>query len=197
MEHEIKITGEFTPDPAVCKFTVDRPLLPEWTLSFKSREESKGSPLIDALFEIPGITQLRVSGSTVTVTKNVPVPWPELAKSIGKAIRAVLAGTEPPISDAAIDGMRNVPVDDLEELIGDLFETHINPALASHGGYVRLVRVEGRDVYLEMGGGCQGCSASQATLRYGIESAIRQVAPQVREIIDATDHAAGSNPYYH
>jgi Fe/S biogenesis protein NfuA len=64
-----------------------------------------------------------------------------------------------------------------------------------HGGFVKLVKVEDRDVFLEMGGGCQGCAASQATLRQGIEAAIRDVAPQVRNVVDVTDHAAGTNPY--
>ena len=81
-------------------------------------------------------------------------------------------------------------------MVERLFESHINPALASHGGFARLVKVEDRDVYIEMGGGCQGCASSQATLRHGIETAIRQVAPQVREVIDVTDHGAGENPYY-
>ena len=58
------------------------------------------------------------------------------------------------------------------------------------------MKVEERDVFLEMGGGCQGCAASQATLRHGIESAIRRVVPQVREVIDVTDHESGENPYY-
>ena len=65
-----------------------------------------------------------------------------------------------------------------------------------YGGFVRLDRVEDRDVFLEMGGGCQGCSASRVTLREGIEQAIRQACPQVREVVDITDHDAGENPYY-
>lgn len=196
MSSEIKITGEFTHDPGMCRFIVDRPVLEKWTLIFKSRQESLGSPLIDALFDVQGVAVVRVSGSTVTITKNVVTPWPELAPAIGTAIRASLTGGRPPISEAALDVVRNAPAEDIESAINELFEMHINPALASHGGYVRLVKVEERDVHLEMGGGCQGCAASQATLRQGIESAIREAVPQVREIVDATDHAAGVNPYY-
>ena len=95
-----------------------------------------------------------------------------------------------------LDDLQNAPTDDIEPAVAELFEEQINPALASHGGFVRLVKVEGRDVHVEMGGGCQGCASSKATLRYGVESAIRRVAPQVRQIVDVTDHAAGANPYY-
>lgn len=196
MSEDIKITGEFTPDPAVCRFMVSQPILEDWALQFSSPAESQGSPLVDELFRVPGVAAIRISGSVVTVTKNVMTPWPELAPPIGKAIRSSLGGSEPPLSEAAIDNVRLAPAADIEPLVTELFEQHINPALSSHGGYVRLVKVEDRDVHLEMGGGCQGCSASQATLRYGIESAIREVVPQVRNIVDATDHDAGANPYY-
>ena len=47
-----------------------------------------------------------------------------------------------------------------------------------------------------MGGGCQGCAMSQATLSDGIKQAIVEAIPEVRDVIDATDHTAGDNPYY-
>ncbi len=90
------------------------------------------------------------------------------------------------------------------ELSGDtaakvrqLLELSINPALASHGGYAELVGV--RDdgaVMVTMGGGCQGCAMSQATLTQGIKQAILEAIPEVPDVIDATDHTAGENPYY-
>lgn len=86
---------------------------------------------------------------------------------------------------------------DTAEKVAQLLEQSINPALASHGGYASLVGVdEDANVYVTMGGGCQGCSASAATLKDGIRSAIMEQIPEVREVIDATDHAAGENPFY-
>ncbi|MYJ36381.1 MAG: hypothetical protein F4071_10730, partial [Acidimicrobiaceae bacterium] len=85
--------------------------------------------------------------------------------------------------------------------IGDkvqqLLDISINPALASHGGYASLVEVQGDDtVVVTMGGGCQGCAMSQATLSDGIKRAIMEAIPEVSEVIDVTDHDAGENPYY-
>ena len=85
---------------------------------------------------------------------------------------------------------------DIAEKVGQLLEQSINPSLASHGGYATLVGVDGTRVFLTMGGGCQGCSMSAATLVEGIQVAIREAIPEVTEIIDATDHAAGENPFY-
>jgi Fe/S biogenesis protein NfuA len=86
---------------------------------------------------------------------------------------------------------------DVAEKVTQLLEQSINPALASHGGYATLVGVdEDKNVYVTMGGGCQGCSASAATLTEGIQRSIKEQIPEVLEVIDATDHASGENPFY-
>lgn len=77
-----------------------------------------------------------------------------------------------------------------------LLDTAINPAVSGHGGFVQLIDVKDNIVYLQMGGGCQGCGAADVTLKQGIERMIREEVPEVAEILDVTDHAAGTNPYY-
>ena len=79
---------------------------------------------------------------------------------------------------------------------GELFAREINPAIAAHGGFVELLDVKGNEVYLRLGGGCQGCGMADVTLKQGIEASIRRVVPEVGAIMDTTDHAAGRNPYY-
>jgi len=93
--------------------------------------------------------------------------------------------------------------DELPELKGELAEKvqtvldgQINPAIASHGGVAQLVGVEGQDIYLKLGGGCQGCGMAQVTLTQGIETSLRDAIPEIGNIIDATDHASGDNPYF-
>ena len=85
---------------------------------------------------------------------------------------------------------------DLAQKVSQLLEQSINPSLAAHGGYASLVGVDDTRVFLTMGGGCQGCSMSAATLVQGIQVAIKEALPEVTEIIDATDHTAGENPFY-
>jgi len=72
----------------------------------------------------------------------------------------------------------------------------INPRIAAHGGAVELVDVADDTIYVRMSGGCQGCSASAATLRMGVERMVKDEVPEVREVVDLTDHEAGVNPYY-
>jgi Fe/S biogenesis protein NfuA len=83
-----------------------------------------------------------------------------------------------------------------EEKVRQLLDGQINPALAMHGGYAALDRVEGDIAYVTMGGGCQGCAVSAMTLREGISRSIKEAIPEVSEVIDITDHALGENPYY-
>lgn len=87
---------------------------------------------------------------------------------------------------------------DLAGKVTQLLEQQVNPALAAHGGYAELVGVEADEgkVFVLMGGGCQGCAVSAMTLREGIERSIKDNIPEVTEVVDATDHAAGENPYY-
>ena len=81
--------------------------------------------------------------------------------------------------------------------IQKLIDQEINPYVAGHGGRIALVDYVDKNVYLEMQGGCQGCSASSATLRQGVERLLRDAfGEDVREIIDITDHSSGENPYY-
>ena len=93
--------------------------------------------------------------------------------------------------------------DEMPELTGELaekvqtvLESQINPAIASHGGVAQLVGVEGQDIYLKLGGGCQGCGMAQVTLTQGLETSLREAIPEIGNIIDATDHASGDNPYF-
>lgn len=86
---------------------------------------------------------------------------------------------------------------DMAERVAQLLEQSINPALAAHGGYATLLGVdEEHRVYVTMGGGCQGCSASAATLSEGIRRSILEHVPEVVDVIDVTDHSAGENPFY-
>jgi Fe/S biogenesis protein NfuA len=68
--------------------------------------------------------------------------------------------------------------------------------VAGHGGRVELIDVQDAVVMVRMGGGCQGCGMADVTLRQGIEAMLHQEIPEVKGIVDITDHAAGSSPYF-
>ncbi len=80
--------------------------------------------------------------------------------------------------------------------VQELLDDRINPGLASHGGVVSLVDIDGDRVVLSFGGGCQGCGMADLTLKEGVSAQLKQQIPEISEVVDATDHAAGENPYY-
>ncbi|MEL6982958.1 MAG: NifU family protein, partial [Actinomycetota bacterium] len=95
-----------------------------------------------------------------------------------------------------LDGLDIDLSGELPQKVQTVLDEAINPALASHGGYATLVNIEGSVVHVTMGGGCQGCAASAMTLRDGIRSMLMNAIPEITEVVDATDHSAGENPFY-
>ena len=82
------------------------------------------------------------------------------------------------------------------EAVHRVIETQINPGVASHGGVVTLEDIKGNTVFLQMGGGCQGCGQVDVTLKQGIIRMIQEAVPEIEQVVDATDHESGENPYY-
>jgi Fe/S biogenesis protein NfuA len=138
-------------------------------------------PDADISVVVPGDSADKVRGSTLDVAgggmvlqnPNSPSPAPA-------------AAARPP---AGLSG----PV---AQRVLQVLNEQINPAIAAHGGRADLVAVEEPIAYLHLSGGCQGCGMAAATLRQGIEVAIFDAVPEITEVVDATDHASGANPYY-
>ncbi|MDX1436409.1 MAG: iron-sulfur cluster assembly accessory protein [Anaerolineales bacterium] len=86
--------------------------------------------------------------------------------------------------------------DPLSLKIQDVMDAHINPQIAAHGGYVSLLDVRDSVAYVELGGGCVGCGLADVTLKQGIEVMLLEAVPEISAVVDTTDHASGTNPYF-
>lgn len=113
-----------------------------------------------------------------------------------------LQGAELNYEDAPMGAGFNVenpnPVwtDPLEKKVQTVLDTVINPGIASHGGRVMLHRVQDGTAFVQFSGGCQGCGLSNVTLKQGVNRAIQEQMPEIANVVDVTDHAAGENPFY-
>lgn len=192
MDGEIQITGEPSAGDERCRFIVDRPLLPGASAYFGDSTLAASSALASELLAIPGVESALLAENIVTLTAAHPVDW--RAMGIGNIIRKHIRAGAPIVDPEYFETLPSEG--DLRWAIRDLFDRDINPAVAEHGGYVELIDVQKNNVFIRMGGGCQGCGAADVTLKQGIEKAIRALVPKVGEILDTTDHAAGRNPYY-
>jgi len=192
MPDEIQIKGEPSKTGDRCKFTVDRPVLPGRSAHLSRPVEPGMSAFGEDILSIPSIESVLIADNAVTVSAAHELEWSALG--VGNLIRKHIRSGEPFVADRYFADLPSEG--DLKWAIGDLLAREINPAVASHGGYVELIDVKTNNVYLRLGGGCQGCGAADVTLKQGIEKAIRQLVPRVGEILDTTDHASGRNPYY-
>ena len=77
-----------------------------------------------------------------------------------------------------------------------LLDDRINPSVSAHGGHIALVDVNEDTAYIRLEGGCQGCGMADVTLKQGVEVEIKKEVPSIAHVLDVTDHAGGSNPYY-
>ncbi len=180
-----------------CRFMVGATLQEGRLVRITSREQAEHSPLAQRLFEVPQVKAVSFVGNVITVLKEGDEPWQQVARSIGTAIRMHLASGLPAVDDefeAAQTG--NVTNEDLFERVKDVIDTLINPGLAGHGGFARLVGVEKDTAYVQLGGGCHGCGLATVTLKDGVEKTICQHVPEIKQVLDATDHSSGVNPYY-
>jgi Fe/S biogenesis protein NfuA len=95
----------------------------------------------------------------------------------------------PGLDEAVLEGS-------VEERVRQVVDVYVNPAIAAHRGSCEVVGVEDDAVHVRLGGGCTGCGMAAVTLRQGIEAAIRSSVPEISRVVDVTDHASGTNPFY-
>lgn len=202
LNEEVRITAE--PNGLRCKFVIDRQIYSQGSIHFSRDVQKKSTGLAEKLFQIGNVATIQIAGSEVIVTVSQPTDWKVTAKEIGKIIREQILSKEPAVhpdlklfSVGGGGGEGEGEGDDkIRTAVQEIFDKEINPAIASHGGRVDLIDVKDNKIYLQMSGGCHGCGSADMTLRQGIETAIRERLPDIAEIIDVTNHASGTNPYY-
>ncbi len=126
--------------------------------------------------------------------RNALVDWSDDLMSGGLM---VVNPNKPDPASPAIGG--RPPADlsgEVPQRVMQVIEQQINPAIAAHGGSAELVAVEESTAYVRLGGGCVGCGMASVTLGQGIEVAILEAVPEVNQVVDVTDHASGTNPYF-
>jgi Fe-S cluster biogenesis protein NfuA len=184
-------------DADTCRFVVNRRVHPGGPFLFDLPERAEGSPLAERLFALVGVASVLVAENVVTVGKDPSASWSGLKTVIGAAIRTQLGSGIPAILEASRPAGTGARTDtELCAVIRQLLEREVNRSIARHGGQISLVGVRDRKLFIKMSGGCQGCVASQVTLRQGLERMVRRIAPEILEIVDTTDHAAGAEPFY-
>ena len=184
------IQTEATPNPATLKFIPGRAVLDSGTMEFTSPDAAARSPLAERLFSVPGVTSVFYGSDFVTVTKDGS-DWQHMKPAILGAIMEHYMSGAPLLADGAVgndevadeqDEFFNEADAETVEMIKDLIETRVRPAVANDGGDITFRGYKEGVVYLAMKGSCSGCPSSTATLKHGIQNLLRHFVPDVTEV---------------
>jgi Fe/S biogenesis protein NfuA len=152
---------------------------PEFALNFVEPDDASDDDTVVDLGEL----KVYVDSASAPFLEDASVDFVETLTESGFKVDAPNAGIKKPTGPEA-------------EALQKALDEKINPAIASHGGFIDLVAVEDGTAYLRFGGGCQGCGMVNVTLKQGVEKIIFAEVPAITKVMDVTDHASGTNPYY-
>lgn len=173
--------AEALDDPKIRIAVHGSPFAPQYEFALVDEEPTEA----DRVVPLDGFKVLMDEGSAGRI-EGATVEWVENERGTGFEVN------NPNVRKLG----ETAPTGALADRVRAVLETRVNPAVASHGGEITLVDVDGDIVYLELGGGCQGCGMARVTLKQGVERMLKEEIPEIAGIVDVTDHAAGSNPYY-
>ena len=143
----------------------------------------------DLTVVIPASSVEKMTGATLDMTRDLLNP----GMVITNPNRPPFEGPGSPQIAAPQPGDLSGTV---EERVRQVLDQFINPSIAAHGGTAELIAVEEETAYVRLGGGCVGCGMAAVTLSQGITVAIKDAVPEIANVVDTTDHASGTNPYY-
>lgn len=181
-----KVTFEATPNPATIKFLLNQTVT-DTAFDAANAHEAERSPLASKIFGFPWTAGVYVGQDFVTVTKHDWVDWNVLAAPLAGLIQEHLERGEPILLDASQLPSNDADPEDtpLVRRIKDALNREIRPVVALDGGDVVFDRFENGVLTLQMKGACAGCPSSSATLKQGIEVRLRELFPEITEVVGA------------
>jgi Fe/S biogenesis protein NfuA len=138
---------------------------------------------------IPAASVDKLGGATLDLSKNLLNPgW--VVDNPNTPSPSPAVGSPTAFNPEELTGS-------VEDRVSTVLTQVVNPAIASHGGRADLIAVDDDGtVFVQLSGGCQGCGMASVTLTQGIEVSLKELVPEVQRVVDTTDHASGTNPYF-
>ncbi len=188
MTTPITVYAEQTPNPATMKFVLNFLLIEEEgkSIEFRTKEKAAVSPLAKKIFEFSFVNGIFIASNFITVTKNESCVWDEVIPEIKELIKTQLAKGEPLLIGELITEEAEVQVDvfgDIEKKIIALLDEYVRPAVEADGGAISFKSFNDGLVTVVLKGSCSGCPSSTVTLKAGIETLLKRMLPEVKEVV--------------
>lgn len=184
----VNVYAESTPNPASMKFVIDRFLLKEGSVEYNSPDQAGNSPIARQLFSFSGITSVFINANYITLTKASDLDWYELIPVIRTFLKSYIESGDPlftgpaaQIADSNISGTQTSSA--LETKIIEALDEYVRPAVEQDGGAIHFKSFNDGIVTVVMRGSCNGCPSSNVTLKSGIERLLKQLFPEVNEVV--------------
>lgn len=180
----VTVYTEMTPNPETMKFVCDKLLLASGNADFPDIDSAKLSPLASELFGFPFVKSVFVMNNFITLTRQPDVDWYEVMPQLRDFIRQYLeAGKEIFSKDfvpvkSAVESNSNT-----ENRIKEVLDKYVKPAVEMDGGAIHFRSFIDGKLRLTMQGSCSGCPSSVVTLKAGIENLMKQMVPEVQEVL--------------
>ena len=147
-------------------------------------QEADRSPLAAKIFGFPWTSSVYVGSDFITVTKQDWVDWELLAAPLSSLIQEHLNSNEPVV----VEILKHTPEDDANDSpmvrnIKSVLNREIRPVVALDGGDITFHKYENQVLYVHMRGACAGCPSSQVTLKEGIETRMKELFPEISEVV--------------
>lgn len=185
----ISIYTEMTPNPETMKFVANKLLYPGKIIDFPDVESAKPSPLAIELFGFPFIKSVFIASNFVTLTKTVDTEWDDVIPAIRQFLKEYLEEGKPVINEDEVVVLKSegntidADDDDVVKRIKELLENYVKPAVEMDGGAIQFKSYNEGVVNLMLQGSCSGCPSSMITLKAGIESMMKRMIPEVKEVV--------------
>jgi Fe-S cluster biogenesis protein NfuA len=179
------VETEFTPNPESLKFNVSRVLLEKGSAYFPDQESAGGVPFIRKIFGVSGVKAVMIGQNFVTVTRMPETrTWAPIISPVAGILEAELAGDKPfVIPEGNLLAGTAPGGTDLEIKIKQVLDDKIRPAVARDGGDIVFHGFKNGVVTLHLQGACSSCPSSAATLKMGVERLLRELVPEVKEVV--------------
>ena len=183
MTEQVIVMTEFTPNPNSLKFNTNREIIASGTAFYASVEKAAGSPLAQKIFEVENISEVFIGHEFVTVTRSEETKsWAKIIAKVTEIVRTFLESGLPAVTEmpSAHGSDEN---SEIAKKIIEVLDERIRPAVARDGGDIIFDSYEDGIVRLHLQGACSTCPSSIATLKSGVESMLKELIPEVREVI--------------
>lgn len=178
----MNVTFETTPNPATMKFNFAGKIA-DAAADFPNLETTERSPLAAKIFGFPWVSAVYIGENFVTITKQDWVDWKVLAQPLSGLLAEHVTSGQPVLIELQKANDEGENDSEIVKKMKRVLQNEIKPVVALDGGDIAFVKYEANKLYIKMMGSCVGCPSSEATLKQGIEVRIKDVFPEVHEVI--------------